>query len=404
MSVHGPQDVFLLVSGIELTGDAFTLSDEVEQTLEETHTFGDTMEEQLPIGIGKVMLEQGEGLYDDRVAGFLEACQSVGDVLQYTAWGMEGYAPGDGCTLAYGTYVSKFATMAKRDGLTMAKPTHTITGAPLAARVVSGLTSRTSAASNTEATPDDVGAGSKSTPIVSSGTDDVFTTSAPHGLAVNNEVIVAGHTGSTPAVDGYYLVDTVGSTTTFKLKDQSTGVTVNITVAGAGGTVKPNPFPAKVAITGSSDTTERVTTGAAHGLVTGDRVLIAGHSGSTPDINGYHTVTVFDTDEFSMDDVANITVAGTGGIVRRVSSRTAYADLHVTALTLGGYTNLALLYRHSDDGSTWATAGTFAVVTAAGTVERLALTNLRRFSAVSWTYGGAGSGQSFTAFVGTWRG
>lgn len=59
-----------------------------------------------------------------------------------------------------------------------------------------------------------------------------------------------------------------------------------------------------------------VNTSTVHGLTTGDTVTIAGNTGSTPDINGSHTVTVTDTDSFTLDGV-NVTVAGTGGTVTK---------------------------------------------------------------------------------------
>lgn len=68
-------------------------------------------------------------------------------------------------------------------------------------------------------------------PIVSSSvaSPTVITTSVPHGLASGDTVQIAGHTGSTPAVDGSRVV-TVLSPTTFT-------VPVAVTVAGTGGTV-----------------------------------------------------------------------------------------------------------------------------------------------------------------------
>jgi hypothetical protein len=54
-----------------------------------------------------------------------------------------------------------------------------------------------------------------------------------------------------------------------------------------------------------------ITTTSAHGLYTGMIVTIAGHSGSTPSINGTHTVTVISTTTFSIP--VNVTVGGTGG-------------------------------------------------------------------------------------------
>ncbi len=54
-----------------------------------------------------------------------------------------------------------------------------------------------------------------------------------------------------------------------------------------------------------------ITTASAHYLVTGETVTIAGHAGSTPDINGSHEVTVLSATTFSIP--VNVTGAGTGG-------------------------------------------------------------------------------------------
>jgi len=51
-----------------------------------------------------------------------------------------------------------------------------------------------------------------------------------------------------------------------------------------------------------------------HNLRTGDSVLISGHTGSVPDINGTHTVTVVDDDTISIP--VDILVGGTGGTLQ----------------------------------------------------------------------------------------
>ncbi len=79
------------------------------------------------------------------------------------------------------------------------------------------------------------------------------------------------------------------------------------------------------------------------------------------------------------------------------------AYLQVTALTLGGYTNLAGLLQHSADNITYAALATFAVVTAAPAAERVAVAvgaTINRYTRFDWSYNGAGAGQSATAFAG----
>lgn len=72
--------------------------------------------------------------------------------------------------------------------------------------------------------------------------------------------------------------------------------------------------PTSVALTSSSQANPTlITTGAPHLLATGDVVTIAGHTGSTPAIDGQHVVTVVSGTTFTIP--VNVTVAGTGGTV-----------------------------------------------------------------------------------------
>lgn len=68
----------------------------------------------------------------------------------------------------------------------------------------------------------------------------VLTTSEPHGYQTGDTlVVVAGHSGSTPAVNGTYTVTRTGARTFT--------VPVNVTVAGTGGTATPPAAYATVA-------------------------------------------------------------------------------------------------------------------------------------------------------------
>ena len=78
------------------------------------------------------------------------------------------------------------------------------------------------------------------------------------------------------------------------------------------------PVGTAVAISNSDAATERVNTSTAHGWATGTLVRIAGHSGATPALNGDHVITVTSSTSFTLDDVANITVGGTGGTVQKL--------------------------------------------------------------------------------------
>ena len=82
------------------------------------------------------------------------------------------------------------------------------------------------------------------------------------------------------------------------------------------------------------------------------------------------------------------------------SATGGHAFLHLPVLTLGGYTNVIVTVRHSTDHITFvnhtsftaATVPTSQVIALAGTINR--------YLSIGWAWTGAGSGQSFTAFVG----
>lgn len=152
-----------------------------------------------------------------------------------------------------------------------------------------------------------------------------------------------------------------------------------------------------------------ITTATAHGLTTGDTVLIAGHT-STPTINGSRVVTVTGTTTFTIP--INVTTGGgAAGTMTRTSSRsggTAYVQISANAPDTA--TGLSFIVRHSPDGATWATQGTFTTTTTAvsasdvgaGNALRLLLSGvIDRYTAIKWDYTGtAGTAAAvFAAFI-----
>ena len=145
-----------------------------------------------------------------------------------------------------------------------------------------------------------------------------------------------------------------------------------------------------------------ITTAAAHGLLTGDTVLIAGHSGSTPDINGVNVATVLTPTTFTIP--VNVTVGGTGGTSARVSSRSGAGYLAVSALTLGGYDSVGISLRDSDDNITFVQLITFTTVTASPVAERKVIAaKIEQYVSIYWGFTGAGSGQAVTFMAGLIR-
>uniref|UniRef100_A0A6M3XL52 Uncharacterized protein n=1 Tax=viral metagenome TaxID=1070528 RepID=A0A6M3XL52_9ZZZZ len=136
-----------------------------------------------------------------------------------------------------------------------------------------------------------------------------------------------------------------------------------------------------VSITSSSVANPTViTTAAVHGLTTGDSILIAGHTGSTPALDGTHVVTVVSTTTFTIP--VNVTVGGSGGTMTLISTRYGIiAYLQVVDIASG--TPTVTIAESQDDGVTdaWTTKLSFTAVadgseptaerkTATGQVER----------------------------------
>lgn len=79
---------------------------------------------------------------------------------------------------------------------------------------------------------------------------------------------------------------------------------------------------ASPAVTSSSIANPSViTTATPHGFPNGCTVTIGGHTGSTPDINGDHVITVLTSTTFSIP--VNVTVAGAGGFATRATDTAA---------------------------------------------------------------------------------
>jgi hypothetical protein len=143
MSVHGPADVFLLVGGNDLTPDTWELSDSVESLIEEVRPFGESWDKHLPIGVGKVTLTSGGGLYDDRQNGMLAALQDNNGVQQRVVYGFAGDDPGAEVTIIDGPIVTKWNRVADLGALTKASPEYVVTGQPYRARILHGRTPET---------------------------------------------------------------------------------------------------------------------------------------------------------------------------------------------------------------------------------------------------------------------
>lgn len=93
-----------------------------------------------------------------------------------------------------------------------------------------------------------------------------------------------------------------------------------------------------------------------------------------------------------------------GGAGNAPSTDGGSGYLQVSALTLGGYTDVTIKVRDSDDDITYGDLLTFTAVTTAQTAERVTVAgNVERYVASSYAFTGAGTGQSVTYFCGFYR-
>jgi len=134
----------------------------------------------------------------------------------------------------------------------------------------------------------------------------VFTTSAPHGLAVGDSITVTTPFGGIAA--GTYIVQTVPTTTTF-------------TVEGI--TVLTAPYT-NAAISVTSVDAAGVWTATAHGLVVGEQFTLAapGITGAVPAIPAgtYTVATVPTVNTFTVSGITVLTTPGTTGTITPIST------------------------------------------------------------------------------------
>lgn len=319
MSNYGPGSAFLLVGGKNISTETYELTETIESIAEQVNGLSETWERHQNVGLGRIGLEASGGLYDDEVAGIIDALQEKGAIEQLVSYGMSGWEVGDDVVMLNGVLATIFNRIMSRDGLTKAHAEYTINGQYRRGVVVNGLTAFSADPFNTEGTPADQALAPRLT---------VFT--------------IVSNTLANPTVVSTGLIE--------------------------------------------------------HGLITGDVVLISG-SNSTPTIDGERTVTVISPTTFSVP--VNVTSGLTAGTFIKLTSTGAVLDLHVTALALGGFTNVIITPVHSVDGAVFVPLGSaFAAVTVVGTSERKTVVGaVQRYVAIDGDWTGAGSGNSVTPYV-----
>ena len=327
MAKYGPGEVDLfLIGGFNILSELSTISSKVNGLLEMTRPFGESWNRDDAVGIRFMELSAG-GWYDDRTGGFNEAVVGLQNSIRASVFGVEGNVIGEEFVGAFGTIAGEYNRGTEREALHKADSVFRVTGAvDDHCRILHALGAETAASGNTEASSVDAG--------------DVGQSDEP----------------------------------TIPITDSTVADEINTSPAG---------LP--------------------HGVAVGDVIVIAGHTGSTPDINGEQTVaTIVDADTFTIS--TDITVAGTGGTYT-VASRAfgGAGHLQVTDVTLGGYTDITFGIDDSPDDAVFTSLLTFTNVTAR-TAERVtAAGRVDRYLASNWLFNGAGSGQSVTFLIGFHR-
>lgn len=323
MAKRSSADVaFFLLDGLSLLGYSSDLSDGREAITEDVMPLGQAWPQPLPTGAKRAEFSQA-GWYDDTVNGYHTALNEQQATLRVLTYGFSGNTIGQPFSGAAGVYAQQYGRVATRNALHKATAKYAITGVAEDGVILHALGAET-ADGNTE---------------------------------------------------GATSVDRNGETT----------------------------VPTVAIATSSVANPTVITTSTPHGLVSGDKVMIAGHSGSTPAVNGEQTATVTGATTFTVP--INVTVGGTGGTVKRLSTQEGGAAyLACSALTLAGYTNLTVKVRHSQDDATYVDLVAMTARTGTGAERKTVAGTVYRHLAAAWAWTGAGAAKTGTFMLGFARG
>ncbi len=235
--IHGPKDIFLLVDGFDLTASQIkALRAKDLNPVEDSTGVGNEFDQTAPLGVAGAELEQEGGYFESAAGAAHAALKTLPSSAQAAArvanWGWEAGAIGATCFGAEGLYSHEYDFKGDIGQLSVASPTYAISGEKERCVILQPLAAQT-ITWDTEASGVDYAAQKTNlvVPISSSSVANpsVIDTANPHHFTNGQLVLIAGHSGSTPAIDGEHVA-TVITPTTFSIP-------VNVTVGGTGGTV-----------------------------------------------------------------------------------------------------------------------------------------------------------------------
>jgi hypothetical protein len=226
----------LQIDGFDLLGaKPKGFSQKKESILEPAHGLGDSSVVNTPVGVQQVTFSQEGAFFDDATNGMHLTLRASGATIRILTAAPFGNTIGKYFTGAAGVYMATYEVINKIAELTKANATYTIAGQTDDGIIVQHATAKT-ADWNTKSlgTPVDHSTSGieRNVAVTSSSVANpsVITTATAHGMTTGESVVLTGHSGSTPSINGTQYLATVTSTTTFTIP-------VNVTVGGTGGTV-----------------------------------------------------------------------------------------------------------------------------------------------------------------------
>lgn len=238
---YGPASIFLMVDGYNLISAKLqALRYKVTALQVRSDGLGDSWEENSPIGTKRAEITQEGAFFDTSTNNSHDALSSsVPSSPQATpriiCLGDAGQTIGEPFMGFEGVYTQEYEVIAARGDLQKANVTYVVSGKAEEGQIVQELEAKTADwdtfVDEADAADYTLARGNQSVPITSSSVANpsIITTTVPHKLTNGQKVLIAGHSGSTPSINGEYVA-TVITTTTFSIPE-------NVTVGGTGGTV-----------------------------------------------------------------------------------------------------------------------------------------------------------------------
>lgn len=231
MTMYGSDSVgFFLVGGYELKGVITELEGPfISSATEDSNGLGTQWPVPLATGMRSAELKQN-GFFDDATNSIHAAMKNQQDVQRVFAVALHGNVAGKLMDFGAGGMASKYTRVSGRGTLHKAVAEYRISGAIYQDGVILKALGSVAVDGDTQGAPIDNGIAAAAVAITSSSVANpsIILTAVPHLFETGDTVAIAGHAGSTPAINGNQIVTKIDAT--------HFSIPVNVTVGGAGGT------------------------------------------------------------------------------------------------------------------------------------------------------------------------